>query len=154
MVKSRNLLNKRWKLVTLYVVISISVFGGLFYWVTWRGTTDHIVSVADQFKVPEAWKLAQTSTKPPQSICIAQKCPNLSRIWTTPAAITQESLLSIVSKSGWAEVTVEDGCESAKKTYGDHVCTLRGHVDGYDIVVRVTENNQSFNKPTVSLHME
>lgn len=145
-------MNKRWRTILLFVGLPILV-GGLVYWFAWAGTTKPIESVADQLKAPSLWKLVQSNAKAP-GLCIAETCPNLTRIWTMEKTIMQSDLQNIVKASGWDGVIIDDECESiVKDMNGGHVCSMHGDVNGYEISIYVAEENSRFNQPTVSLNI-
>ncbi len=148
-------MNKRWKKIVLYAAALIIAILAIFvYWITWTGSTDHIESVADQFKVPDSWELVRDHADPPRTLCIAQRCPNLVRTWSTPAPITQTEISDILNDSGWGHIVPHKDCEQSKTASGSNVCRMYGVVDRYKITISALTESPSLNKPTVSLLME
>lgn len=154
MVKLKNLLNKRWKVVALYAAVTIAVFGSFFYWATWSGSTDHIKSVADHFKAPSSWKISSETIVRPANLCITGPCPSMGRTWVTPKAVGHEALTSVLSESGWGEVMIENGCyEEGDVIDLSDACAAQGHIDGYDVTISTKFNDPILKSSTLTLYL-
>ncbi len=144
-------MNKRWKKIVLYaaalIIAALAVF---VYWITWTGNTDHIESVADQFKADSSWELVSDHVKPPKTVCIEGGCPSLNRTWITSKPLTQDELSDVVKRSGWNDVKIEKGCEPRK----DSVCPVRGTVDKYEVVIYVSDGASRNEGPSLSVHID
>lgn len=155
MVKSKNLLDKRWKIVALYATVTFAVFGGFFYWVTWSGSTDNIRSVADQFKAPSSWVLEGESITPPANVCFVGPCPAMGRTWKTDKIIDSETLRKILAESSWTNVKLRDSdCikEGEEISFAD-ACSAHGRVGEYDVAITTIFDDPVLNTTTLTLHL-
>lgn len=147
-------MKKKYKLM-LFIGLPIAIIVGLIGWLGWSGSTDHIKSVADQFKADSSWKLVNESSAPPRTLCIAQVCPRLSRTWTTPTPVTQKQVLQILKKSNWNDISVDLECEDTLENRNNpFICILHGHVDKYTLSVYIKEKNSVTHTPTVGISLE
>ena len=148
-------MKKNYKL-TLFIGLPVVIIAGLVYWLSWSGSTDHIKSVANQFKPDSSWKLVSETIRPPQTLCIGMTCPYLARAWTMEKPIDQAELSKILQDSGWTDVKVEQECVDAKKETGRiHTCSVRGKVDRYSIIIYADDSDSSiYDSPSVVLFME
>ena len=58
-------------------------------------------AAADQFVVADGWRLTTENTKGPGAFCIAVRCPGIQRIWERHDAPTSESVIRMVTGSGY-----------------------------------------------------
>ncbi len=146
-------MNKRWKKIVLYAAALIIAILAIFvYWITWTGSTDHIESVADQFKADSSWELVGSYADPPRTVCLQGGCPSLDRFWTTPEPITQEELARILELSGWEGVLPKQEClDDAKNNPAKYVCPVYGDVDKYSVSIYVDELSSIYKKPSVTM---
>lgn len=150
-------MNKRWKRLILYALLPIVAIGGFLYWFTWTGSTDDIIRVADQFKVPSTWKLVSDHADPPRTICLDGSCPGLSRNWTTNDTVAEKYFTDIIKQSGWSNISLKPGClDDEYSTAKTHICNAHGKIEKYNVQIYIERG--IYTSPTdkstrISLHL-
>lgn len=147
-------MKKKYKLALL-IGTPIAIIAGLVYWLSWSGSTDHIESVANQFKADSSWKLVDKTSRPPQTLCIGMTCPYYQKVWTTGKPVTQDELLQILRRSGWNNIQIDDYCLTLKaETSQAYLCSAYGYVDKYSVRVSVDGDNPVLRQPVVTISLE
>lgn len=79
--------------------------------VVYKGDTKPILSVADQFKPGDSWKLTEERVEPPRIMCAGDvPCPNVLRRWNRDKPLTYDELRSLMDATGW-EYSIKGVCD-------------------------------------------
>lgn len=132
---------------TIIIILFIVAIAGIlrFFWV---GSSNEIVSVANQFKPQPEWRLVSEHIEPPRTWCIDVECPSINRTWTLNHTITQQNLTEWAQKAGW-EISFEDGCfERYSNGSQASSCWAHSTTREYSITL-LADNNE--HRPVITL---
>ncbi len=141
---------KFWLLIIGLLLAPFVIFAFMLFY---RGSTDDIVRVADQFKPDSSWRLVDETVNPPQIICIDSVCPKVFRSWEVKNA-NDRSLRDAIAASGWG-FPIEGSCMEDPNTNGlATACSVNGVVDGYDIRITYLRDSSGYSTPRIVLSLE
>lgn len=120
----------------------------------WQGSTDKIVSVADQFQADPSWTLRSERITPPKLACIGDTpCPSLRRHWQTDRPLSKKKLQSILTESSY-NFPIKESCDSTGSKYDIETCKAIGTVRGFEVKVLIGYVGDGSNKGLVTLNIE
>ncbi len=92
-------------------VVAAFIIAFYIFAVVYRGDTKPILSVADQFKPGDSWKLTEESVEPPRIMCAGDvACPSVLRRWSRDKPLTYDELRSLMEATGW-EYSIRGVCD-------------------------------------------
>ena len=95
--------------------------------VVYKGDTKPILSVADQFKPGDSWKLTEERVEPPRIMCAGDiPCPSIVRWWIRDKLLSIEEFRSIMDSTGW-QYSIKGNCEPSLQDR--YLCYADAHTE-------------------------
>lgn len=142
--------------IIIAVIVAIALIAGAVAWLGWSGNTRDIEATADQLQVDSSWKVLSSHSEPPRTLCIAQACPNLGRVWDTEKVVSVQVVTDILNKSGWNNVMIDNQDCFRKITDIKYnlSCSVSARAGKYSVRIFIDNDNSLYDTPTLTLSVK
>lgn len=137
------------------IALSIVAFAFILFY---KGSAQHIESIANQLEVGRDWQAVSSQTEPPRIACLGDNpCPSVHRAWKTGSSLSRAELSELLQASGWGDFSIDNDCLPKKNVQGfTTVCGASGSRDGFSVKVFIdgSVNTSDAGMVTLSIRPE